>query len=199
MDSSPPKFRIGIYSGTFDPVHSGHIAFALMAAKKAKLDRVVFLPERQPRHKHPEHYAHRVAMLNRALRPYPNFMVLEMVERNFTIAKTLPHLYAKFGNNQLVFLFGSDVARHVSTWLHSERLTSRHQLVVGLREGDSIAELSDKLQSCGHATYVAAQKAAISSGKVRAALGSGSMVKGLLTSVVQYTRREWLYINTSRK
>jgi cytidyltransferase-like protein len=60
--------RIGIYSGTFDPVHAGHMAFALQAMQEAKLDRLYFLPERRPRYKQGvEHFAHRVAMLERAI------------------------------------------------------------------------------------------------------------------------------------
>ena len=43
--------RIGIYAGTFDPVHAGHVAFALQSLEAAKLDRVYFLPERRPRGK----------------------------------------------------------------------------------------------------------------------------------------------------
>jgi nicotinate-nucleotide adenylyltransferase len=69
--------RIGIYSGTFDPVHSGHISFALQSLKAAKLDKVYFLPERRPRNKQQvEHFGHRVAMLKRAIKPYPEFNVL---------------------------------------------------------------------------------------------------------------------------
>ena len=44
---------VGIYSGTFDPVHTGHVAFALEAAQVANLQKVVFLPEETPREKTP--------------------------------------------------------------------------------------------------------------------------------------------------
>ena len=84
--------RIGIYSGTFDPVHIGHITFALQAMKTARLDQIVFLPERMPRRKQSaEHYGHRAAMLERALRPYPSMGVLELADKSFTIARTWPH------------------------------------------------------------------------------------------------------------
>src|SRR4051812_40769392 len=81
--------RIGIYAGTFNPVHTGHVAFALQAVKEANLDEVYFVPERQPRGKAGvEHFGHRVAMLKRALRPYKQFDVLELVDVNMTVNRT---------------------------------------------------------------------------------------------------------------
>ena len=65
------KVRIGIFAGTFDPVHAGHIAFALQAAEIAKLDEVVFIPERRPLSKSStEHFGHRVAMIRQAIMPH---------------------------------------------------------------------------------------------------------------------------------
>ncbi|HEU5121705.1 MAG TPA: adenylyltransferase/cytidyltransferase family protein, partial [Candidatus Saccharimonadales bacterium] len=59
--------RIGIYSGTFDPVHYGHIAFAASAIRACNLDEVVFLPEPQPRYKAGvTDIAHRLALLTMA-------------------------------------------------------------------------------------------------------------------------------------
>src|SRR4051812_5853101 len=82
--------RIGIYAGTFDPVHAGHMSFALHARQMAGLDEVYFLPERTPRHKpQAEHYGHRVGMLRRAIRPYNNLAVLELVDKHFTVQRTM--------------------------------------------------------------------------------------------------------------
>src|ERR1700712_538230 len=102
--------RIGIYAGTFHPVHAGHITFALQALEAAQLDMVYFMPERRPRHKQQvEHFAHRVAMITRAAKPYQYFDVLEFVDVNFSIERTLPALQQRFAGDELVFLFGSDV------------------------------------------------------------------------------------------
>src|SRR5215469_15176515 len=101
--------RIGIYTGVFNPVHTGHIAFALQAMKVAKLDSVVFVPERNPRFKpEAEHFAHRVAMLKRAVRPHLSMAVLELVDRHFTVQRTWPQLESIFAGDTLVLLTGSD-------------------------------------------------------------------------------------------
>src|SRR2546423_3377072 len=126
--------RIGIYAGTFDPVHSGHITFALQALEAAKLDKVYFLPERRPRNKqHVEHFGHRVAMLKRATKPYPQFEVLELVDVSFNAERTLPKLRKQFKDSRLVFMFGSDIVPGLQTWPHSDQLLSGNELVIGLR------------------------------------------------------------------
>src|SRR4051812_2046291 len=126
--------RIGIYAGTFDPVHAGHLTFALQALEAAKLDKVYFMPERRPRGKqHVEHFGHRVAMLRRAVRPYPQFDVLEMVDVSFSAERTLPALKNQFQDAQLVFLFGSDIIPGLQGWPSSGRFLKDNELVVGLR------------------------------------------------------------------
>ena len=79
--------RVGIYAGTFDPVHVGHISFALQSLTAANLDSIYFAPERRPRNKQQvEHFAHRVAMIKRAIRPYRKFAILELVDTSFSIS-----------------------------------------------------------------------------------------------------------------
>src|ERR1035438_181672 len=91
-----PK-RIGIYSGTFNPIHTGHITFALQATTEASLDKIYFLPERKPRNKaQVEHFAHRVAMIKQAIRPHPKFNILELTDPSFSVKASLPKLQAIF-------------------------------------------------------------------------------------------------------
>src|SRR3982751_4027627 len=111
------RSRIGIYAGTFDPVHAGHIAFALQAMERADLDSLCFLPERRARTKQGvEHFGHRVAMLRRATQPHPKFSVLELDDVSFTVERTLPALYKRFPQTQLIFLFGSDAVEQLPNW-----------------------------------------------------------------------------------
>jgi len=128
--------RIGIYAGSFDPIHEGHISFAETAIETAKLNEVYFLAERSNRFKHGvTHMAHRLAMLKLATESNPNLKVLELPDRQFSVSKTLPRLNQKFPADQLYLLIGSDLLEHIGEWPLLNRLLSRMGLIVGLREG----------------------------------------------------------------
>jgi nicotinate-nucleotide adenylyltransferase len=192
--------RIGIYTGTFDPVHTGHIAFALQAMESAKLDRIYFLAERRPRYKSQiEHFAHRVAMLKQATRPHPQFKVLELVDISFSVERTLPKLQTLFAGDQLVFLFGSDVMQSLPLWPKSSRLLKQTELVVGLRRGADRPQLERIIQDWPtppkRLSIIDSYAPDISSGKVREGLRSRHPVAGILKSVERYSDRNWLYIS----
>ena len=192
--------RIGIYAGTFDPVHAGHIAFALQSLKAARLERIYFLPERRPRGKEQvEHFGHRVAMLNRAVKPYPEFGVLELVDVSFSVGRTLPYLQQRFLGDELVFLFGSDVVAGLADWPNAAELLSSGELVVGLRFKDDRETVHRLVEGWRYqpkaVTIFESYAPEVSSGKVRAALRRRQQAEGLLKSVERYSNRNWLYIS----
>jgi nicotinate-nucleotide adenylyltransferase len=194
-----PK-RIGIYAGAFDPVHVGHIGFALQALEAARLDGVIFLPERRPVNKPSvEHYAHRVAMLTRALAPHPKLSVMEMVDRRYTVKRTLPELEVLFPGDKLVFLMGSDALRHLPEWPHAERLLKRAELVVGVRSDSSPEDTANlvaswPVQPLG-LTVFKSFAPGISSAEIRQALRANASALGLLSSVRRYAKQQWLYVS----
>lgn len=192
--------RIGIYAGTFDPVHSGHLTFALQAIEAAKLDKVYFLPERRPRAKQQaEHFGHRVAMLNRAIKPYQQFEVIELVDMNFSVEKTLPQLKKRFETDQLVYLFGSDVVPQLAEWPNADKLLDNAELVVGLRQKDdhdSMHKIVENWKTQPRlVTMFASYAPNVSSGSIREALQTKRPAEGLLTSVERYSNRNWLYVS----
>jgi nicotinate-nucleotide adenylyltransferase len=146
--------RIGIYSGTFDPVHRGHVAFALAAQKACDLEKIVLLPERQPRHKHrTAAFEHRLAMLELATAPHPQLSVLPLGETQFSVTDTLPQLRRQFPGAQLALLMGSDVVAQLADWPGITTLLAAMELIVGMRQADNVAELHvvlDKLQAKYH-------------------------------------------------
>jgi nicotinate-nucleotide adenylyltransferase len=199
--SGTPKRRIGIYAGTFDPVHSGHVAFALQSLEAAKLDAVYFLPERQPRGKHQvEHFGHRVGMLERALKPHPKLHVMELVDANFSVKRTLAQLRKRFAGADLIFLFGSDIVPGLSDWPHAAKLLEDSELVIGIRSRDNREKLRTIIEAWQvqpkSVTMFDSYAADISSGIVRDALREGrATVPGLLKSVERYSDRHWLYVS----
>ena len=196
------KNRVGIYAGTFDPVHSGHITFALEAMDRANLDFVYFLPERKPRHKQGvEHFGHRVAMIRRAIKPHPQFSVLELNDISFNMDRTLPALYNKFPDSQLAFLFGSDAIEYLPEWPMSHRLIERNELIVGIRASDKISAIEarvKKWRSQPRAITVFNSFAPeVSSRAVREALRTQTHADGALSSVKRYSVQNWLYVSVS--
>lgn len=191
--------RIGIYAGAFDPVHAGHVAFALQSLQVAGLDEVVFLPERRPRYKPGvEHYAHRIAMLKAALALHPKLSVMEVVDRHFTVSRMLPLLQATFQGAQLVFLMGSDTATQLPAWRYAERLVLGSELVVGVRASHDAARVARfishwSLPAPQDVRIITSYAPDVSSSVIRQALRTNGHAEGLLASVQRYAQREWLY------
>jgi nicotinate-nucleotide adenylyltransferase len=192
--------RIGIYSGSFDPVHAGHLSFALQALEAAQLDAVYFLAERRPRSKQGvEHFGHRVAMLQRAVKPHRRLGVLELEDISFSVERTLPRLRKHFPKDQLVFLVGSDVITHMPDWSNIAQLHKQSELVIGVRSASKLAEVQAEIAQWSvkpQATHVVESYApAVSSRSIREALRRREYVPGLLRSVERYSDHNWLYIS----
>ena len=192
------KPRIGIYAGSFDPIHVGHITFALQALKASKLDSIYFLPERNPRSKVvQEHFGHRVAMIKQAIKPYKRFKLLELDDKRFSVSKTLPKLTSVFGERQMVFLFGSDKVNQLASWPNADKLFVSSGLIIGLRQGDDLSQikLQAKARQPKSLDVINSYAPDVASTKIRASLTNNQAADGLLTSVSRYIRRNWLYIS----
>ncbi|MGH7234375.1 MAG: nicotinate (nicotinamide) nucleotide adenylyltransferase [Candidatus Saccharimonadales bacterium] len=191
--------RIGIYSGTFNPVHSGHISFALQAIKTANLDKVYLMPERHRPHKvDVAHFAHRIAMIRQAIRPHRNLGLIENNDITFSVSRTLPKLRHQFKDSKLVFLIGSDNLALMPSWPEVETLLKGSELVIGIRKGDerTIARRVKALPNKPMSVYlIDSLKPAVSSTKVREALRRDEHTDGVLPSVRRYSNRNWLYIS----
>jgi nicotinate-nucleotide adenylyltransferase len=190
-----------VYVGAFDPVHVGHISFALQAVRDARLDQVVFLPERRPAGRPSvEHYAHRIAMLKSALAPHRHLAVMEMVDRHFTVARTMPLLLSVFPGAQFVFLMGSDTAATLPDLLYADRLVKGNELAIGtlgLQQRSGVEEAVDgwPFALASDVTVIESYAPDVSSTHIRKALQRGESTKGLLSSVKRYAREQWLYVS----
>jgi nicotinate-nucleotide adenylyltransferase len=190
--------QIGIYSGTFDPVHSGHIAFAKGAVQDCGLDSVVFLPERTPRDKqNVTALAHRLALLERATAQHPELHVRELESDQFTVQQTLPEIRRLVGDAELMLLVGSDVVRTFAyRWPGLDELLQSVQLVIGMREGDDKSDIAAIIQTLEQDlsrpirhTYIYTAQATIASSPIR----TGERSDWLPTEVSRYINRHGLY------
>ena len=138
---------IGIYPGTFDPIHKGHLSFALETIKLCKLDQVIFLPERLPRSKvRVSPIVQRVQQIKSTIQHYP-ILDVELLESSpFSIYETLPEIQKLFANNKLTLLIGSDIALHLHKWDGIAALLKACDIAVGMRSDQSEAEVRQLLE-----------------------------------------------------
>jgi nicotinate-nucleotide adenylyltransferase len=134
--------RIGIYGGTFDPVHLGHIEVARRVSQLFEIDTVVFVPALQAPHKLKRTMTsplHRYAMLVLATENDPGLMVstfeMEASDRRYTV-DTVTYFQSEFaGGAELFFIMGADSWSEITTWHEWERLLAITNHIVVTRPG----------------------------------------------------------------
>ena len=150
--------RIGLFGGTFDPVHKGHLAVARAALEACQLTQIYFVPANVPPHKQKQPlapFAHRFAMLALATADEKAFVpsLLEAPEEsaskkekpNYTI-DTVRRLKQSFkATDQLFFLIGMDAFADIGKWHQSEALFRECDFIVAGRPGYSLADVAKSL------------------------------------------------------
>lgn len=137
---------VGLFGGSFDPVHHGHLIVARVAAEALGLTEVRFVPAReQPfkvgRHGAPAH--HRAAMLALAIEGAAGFALesaeLERKGPSYTV-DTLRALRAREPGIRLTLLLGADAAAELAAWHSAEELPALARIVVFARPGSPVPE-----------------------------------------------------------
>jgi len=141
-------------------------------------------------------------MIRRAIRPYTQFGLLELPDIYFDIPRTLPKLQNEFAEAQLVFMMGSDLLPRLASWPDVNRLLMTTGLVIGGRNDHSDEDwVADQIQLLPHRPqqwqFVDTIAPEISSTIIRDALRKGYTTKGLLASVRNYARQQWLYVSVA--
>jgi nicotinate-nucleotide adenylyltransferase len=134
--------RIALYGGTFDPVHTGHIAVAHGLSKLFALDEVLFIPAALAPHKRESKVTpafHRYAMLALATQSEPlmriSMVELDAPERPYTF-ETLSRIKGSIGDEaQLFFVMGADSWMEITTWREWERVLTLTNHIVVARPG----------------------------------------------------------------
>jgi len=133
--------RLGIFGGTFDPVHYGHLLLAETCREQLKLDEVRFVPAATPPHKLHHKISDgeaRADMLSLAVSGYPEFVVdrreLKRKGTSYTV-DTLAEFAGEFPGAELYFLAGADSLRDFLSWREPERIISLATLVACNRPG----------------------------------------------------------------
>ncbi len=147
--------RIGIYGGTFDPFHYGHLQVAGAALNAFVLDRMLFVPAYAPPHKRKRTISspfHRMSMLALATADSPRMFVstieLEAPSRPYTI-ETLGRLQNELHPARLFFIMGADSFMDVTSWHEYEGILSGYDVIVATRPGYVGSDGSENVGSDG--------------------------------------------------
>jgi nicotinate-nucleotide adenylyltransferase len=159
--------NIGLFGGTFDPVHKGHVALARAALEQYKLHKVLFVPANVPPHKQKQPlsaFVHRFAMLALATADEKAFVVslLEAPEEfvggksgaakakvnsspNYTIDTVRQLKKMCKANDKIFLLIGMDAFAEIAQWHEAETLFRECEFVVASRPGYSLADVANAL------------------------------------------------------
>jgi nicotinate-nucleotide adenylyltransferase len=190
--------RLGVFGGSFTPIHLGHLLTADDVRRRLRLDRMLFVPTCRPAHKRGPMtpYRHRLAMTQLAIAGEPGFELCRVEERrpgpSFTV-DTLAELKSLFPDASLCLVIGSDQYEDVSGWHRPLMLTQLARIVVMSRPGVRRPALFP-----GHdekrVLFTPIIPVAISAAAVRERLAKGRSVRYMLpVKVSEYVTRHRLY------
>ncbi len=138
---SKPNEKIGLYGGSFDPIHNGHLILARDAMERLELDKVIFLPARISPHKldrPPAPPEARCQMLSAAIADEPRFEMdpceIERGGPSFTI-DTVKSFQSRHPDAKLYYFVGDDNLPELESWKDSAKLREAAQFVVLSRAG----------------------------------------------------------------
>ena len=216
------EFRLGIFGGTFNPIHLGHLVFAESLRERLALDRVAFVPAGVPPHKEARGMAsalHRYAMVSLAIAGHPAFAAssieLERPGPSYSV-ETVEGLASDWAGARLFFLMGSDTFLDLPTWRTPERLGVWATLVVGHRtdsgfdpDGPAVRAVLARLGRAawrrvpptapealapGEVALVEARSLVVSARELRVRLAHGESVRYLVPlPVAEYIAQHRLY------
>ena len=147
--------RIGIYGGSFNPPHIGHLHVADVARKAADLDYVIFVPAGNPYMKPKEDIApaeDRFRMTQLAVFGETKYFVSNIEARrdkpSYT-AETMKHMKTLYKNDELFLIVGQDAFEQMPSWYHPEETLETCRLLV-VKRGDLMqimpASFADKIE-----------------------------------------------------
>lgn len=191
--------RIGVFGGTFDPPHTGHLLLALDAADALDLDRLLFVPAaRQPLKQGLEMTParHRVAMVTALAGADPRFAVdsseADRGGLSFTV-DTMRSLRAAHPDAEFFLLMGEDTAATLPQWREPEALAALATVAIA-RRGDATTPPPDGFR----VAWLPPRRVDLSATEIRARVRGGRSVRGFVPeAVAQYIASAGLYRTTT--
>jgi len=203
----PSPVRLGVFGGTFNPVHWGHLVLAQDAMELFELNRVLFVPCARPPHKHTAELApavHRQAMIEAAIEGDLRFetcdIELQRQGPSYSV-DTIRELRAKFPEAEIVLILGSDSLPELSAWKDVYALLGMCRIVTIARPGALPAGeqggdfgLREPWPERLRAGIRAGHSASISSSDIRWRIAEGMSIRYLVHPAVEmYITEHSLY------
>ena len=201
--------KVGVFGGSFDPVHLGHLLLAEQCLHAADLDQIAFVPAAIPPHKQDMSLTrsdHRVEMLRLAIGGNEKFQIerceLERDGVSFTV-DTLEYLKGQDDQTELFLLIGGDSLDEFHTWKDPGKICSLATPLIVERPGADPIDLS-KLESYGDSAFLSrvekysfrSRLIEISSREIREKVSKGESIRYLTPrSVEQFILEKQLYGN----
>ena len=198
---------IGIFGGSFDPVHLGHLKTAKSIKKELNFERLFLLPCHDPVHKNSLHYSpkQRLEMLNLAIKDYPSLEIdTREIDRegNSYMIDTLADLTEEFKGKTICLIIGMDSFLSFKTWKKWDEFARLVHLIILPRNTDRLAENNletfdlalDKsdlnISSSGLLYFSNSELIDISSTDIRGKIASNQNLDGLTpSSVIKFLQK----------
>lgn len=192
--------KLGIFGGTFNPIHYGHLVNAEIIRSDYNLDRIVLVPAKYPVHKSlagevsaEERYAMAAIAVADAREYEVSRIEIDRKEPSYTIT-TVHELQGRYPGSKLNLIVGMDSLNTIDTWRETEHLLNHVSLIVMRRPGEECAPDID-LSGC-RITFADNPLVDISSTMIRERLRAGKSVRFLMPdAVIDYIAKKGLYRN----
>ena len=199
-----PRTQIGLFGGTFDPPHLGHLILASEAYSQLGLDRLLWILTPEPPHKQDQNITsveHRLAMVNLAIQDNPTFELsrveLDRPGPHYTL-ETIQLVAEQFPDSDITPIIGGDSLRDLPKWNRpTELLQACHRIGVMRRPGEqeNIEDLEMQLPGISSKVqYVDAPLLEIASRELRNRIADGKPFRYYLhPAVYEYINSHHLY------
>lgn len=197
--------RIGIYGGTFNPIHNTHIEIAKAAFDQFKLDRVYILVAGTPPHKDTAESVVdtcRLDMVRLAIESIEGLFIddreIYRSGKSYSYI-TMTELKNEYPDDDLFFIMGSDSLINFQKWVKPEIISKAATILVAPRLGDDLEELNDAMKECrdifdGDFELIDYEANGIASSKIRAEFYSNPDVSAdMAPQVIDYIKEHNLY------
>jgi len=192
--------NLGIYGGTFDPLHSAHLIIAESARQQFQLDKVCFIPGFIPPHKQQDHITdagHRLNMVKIAIAGNPHFELSDWEILKQGTSFTIDTIEFFAGKHQLdadhlFLIIGADNLADFSRWKNPNRIIRMVTLLVAARAGCDLLHQKNPMAIPYH--LIDAPKMDISSTMIRLRISQGKSIRYLVPdSIHEYIENSKLY------